>query len=224
MLPSLAHATAPCTCQWRVPGRGEQAFEYVTTWLESPQFRPLSLATAATEVLLRRKPPEEAWHTLDIRRAEPRVTLVLAAAHATTPALPVDLRLGIEHILRWPGHLLFVLGPEIVRRWRSEFSLTIRHPWLVAFLFGLLHGAGLAGGMHQLVLPKGETLLSPSLLNLLLEIGQLAFLALVLLVVALWRRRRLPTPVWARRLPGYLIGSLGAQWSNERKVAMVWGP
>jgi hypothetical protein len=134
---------------------------------------------------------------------------VLAAAYATTPALPVDLRLGIEHILRGAGHLLFVLGPVIVRSWRSEFGLTIRHPWLVAFLFGLLHGAGLAGGMQQLGLPKGETLLSPTLFNLGVEIGQLAFLVLVQLVVALWRRRRLPTPVWPRRLSGYLMGIRG---------------
>ncbi len=209
----------------RVPGRGAQAFVYVPTWLESPQFRPLSLslATGATEALLRWKPPEEAWRILDIRPAEPRVTLAVAAAHAATPALQVDLRLDIEHIPRGPDHLLLVLGPEIVRSWRGECSLTIRHPWLVAFLFGLLHGAGWAGGLQQLGLPKGETLQALALFNLGVEIGQLAFLALVLLVVALWRQGRLPTPLWLRWLPGYLVGSLGAYWAIERTVAMVWG-
>jgi hypothetical protein len=77
---------------------------------------------------------------------------------------------------------------------------------VVAFLFGLLHGAGLAGGLQQLGLPRGETLQ-----------------ALVLLLARLWRRRRLPTPLWLRRLPGYAVGSLGAYWAIERTVAMVAG-
>jgi hypothetical protein len=35
-------------------------------------------------------------------------------------------------------------APKIVRTWRGQTSLTIRHPWLVAFAFGLLCGVGLA--------------------------------------------------------------------------------
>ena len=30
--------------EWRVPGRGPQEFHYDPAWLDSPQFRPLSLA------------------------------------------------------------------------------------------------------------------------------------------------------------------------------------
>jgi hypothetical protein len=154
------------------------------------QFRRHGGAAAVTG-----RPPEEAWRTLDNRPAEPRFTLALASANATTPALPVDLRLGIEHILQGPDHLLFMLGPEIVHSWRGESSLTIRFPLLVAILFSLLHGAGLAGGLQQLGLPKAETLQALALFNLGVEIGKLAFIALVLLVVALWGRRRLPTPL-----------------------------
>jgi hypothetical protein len=61
------------------------------------------------------------------------------------------------------------------------------------------------------------------LFNLGVEIGQLVFIALVLLVAWLWRRRRLPTPLWLQRLPGYGVGSLGAYWAMERTVAMVAG-
>lgn len=235
------------------------------------------LQASATEVLLRWKAAGGGWQTQVIRPAEPRITLAPTPGPTRTPALPVYLGLGIEHILRGPDHLLFVLGlllivrgrrrllktvtaftvahsltlaaatlgvlhlptppleaaiacsilflgPEIVRSWRGQSSLTIRHPWLVAFLFGLLHGAGLASGLQQLGLPRGETLQALALFNLGVEVGQLAFIALVLLlVVALWRRRRLPTPLWLRRLPGYLVGSLGAYWAIERTVAMVAG-
>jgi hypothetical protein len=53
--------------------------------------------------------------------------MAAAAANATTPALPMDLRLDYKNILRGPHHLLLVLGPEIVRNWRGG-CLTIRHP------------------------------------------------------------------------------------------------
>lgn len=234
------------------------------------------LPASATEVLLRWKPPGGEWQTQVIRPAEPRITLAPSPGPLHTPALPVYLGLGIEHILRGPDHLLFVLGlllivrgrrrllktvtaftvahsltlaaatfgvlhlptppleaaiafsilflgPEIVRSWRGQSSLTIRHPWIVAFLFGLLHGAGLAGGLQQLGLPRGETLQALVLFNVGVEIGQLVFIALVLLVAWLWRRRRLPTPLWLQRLPGYGVGSLGAYWAMERTVAMVAG-
>ncbi len=55
------------------------------------------------------------------------ITMAAAAANATTPALPMDLRLDYKNILRGPHHLLLVLGPEIVRNWRGG-CLTIRHP------------------------------------------------------------------------------------------------
>ena len=194
------------------------------------------------------------------------------------PALPVYLRLGVEHILTGPDHLLFVLGlllivgprrrrliktvtaftvahsltlaattlgvlhvptppleaaialsvlflaPEIVRTWRGQSSLTIRYPWIVAFAFGLLHGAGLATALQELGLPKGETLQALALFNVGVEIGQLAFIALVLALAWWWRHARLPTPLWLRRLPGYLVGSLGAYWAIERTFALLARP
>src|SRR5262245_36380106 len=65
-------------------------------------------------------------------------SLTLAVAtlgYASAPMLPLNAAIALS--------ILF-LGPEIVRVWRGETSLTIRHPWLVAFVFGLLHGFGFA--------------------------------------------------------------------------------
>ncbi|MFM7465599.1 MAG: HupE/UreJ family protein, partial [Cyanobium sp.] len=113
------------------------------------------------------------------------------------------------------------LAPEIVRTWRGQSSLTIRHPWLVAFAFGLLHGAGLATALQELGLPKGETLQALALFNLGVELGQLAFVALVWLGIGLWQWRRWPEPLWLRRFPGYVVGGLGAYWVMERTLALV---
>ncbi len=78
------------------------------------------------------------------------------------------------------------LGAWGVRTSRGQTSLTIRHPWLVAFAFGLLHGVGLATALQQLGLPKGETLQALALFNLAVELGQLVFVAAVWLAIGHW--------------------------------------
>ena len=64
------------------------------------------------------------------------ITLALATlGFASVPLPPLNAAVALS--------ILF-LGPEIVRSWRGETSLTIRYPWIVAFVFGLLHGFGFA--------------------------------------------------------------------------------
>lgn len=159
----------------------------------------------------------------------PRNRLLVKTVTAFTVAHSLTLAattLGVLHVPAPPLEAtialsILFLAPEIVRTWRGESSITIRHPWIVAFVFGLLHGAGLATALQELGLPKGETLQALALFNLGVEIGQLGFIGLVLLGVALWRRGQLPEPLWLRRLPGYLVGSLAAYWVFERTAAMV---
>ena len=54
--------------------------------------------------------------------------------------------------------------------------VTIRHPWAVAFVFGLLHGVGFASGLAGLGLPRAEVPLALLLFNVGVETGQLAWL------------------------------------------------
>ena len=71
-------------------------------------------------------------------------------------------------------------APEIVRSWRGETSLTIRHPWVVAFAFGLLHGFGFASGLTTMGLPRAEIPLALLMFNVGVEAGQLLFVVLIL--------------------------------------------
>ena len=70
---------------------------------------------------------------------------------------------------------ILFLGPEIVRVWRGQTSLTIRHPWVVAFGFGLLHGFGFASGLTTIGLATAEIPVALLLFNVGVEIGQLFF-------------------------------------------------
>ena len=141
------------------------------------------------------------------------ITLAVATlGWASAPEAPLNAAIALS--------ILF-LGPEVVRKWRGESSLTIRHPWLVAFAFGLLHGFGFASGLTTIGLPQAEIPLALLFFNVGVEVGQLGFVLLVLALERSFRNLDIVWPVWARALPGYAVGSLGAFWAIQRTAMMV---
>jgi hypothetical protein len=143
------------------------------------------------------------------------ITLAVATfGIAQVPPLPLNAAIALS--------ILF-LGPEIVRVWRGETSFTLRHPWVVAFAFGLLHGFGFASGLAQVGLPKDEIPAALLLFNVGVELGQLAFVLLVLLLERSFRLLEIRWPLVVARLPGYAVGSLGALWTIQRVAMLVRG-
>jgi hydrogenase/urease accessory protein HupE len=141
------------------------------------------------------------------------ITLAVATlGYASVPGPPLNAAIALS--------ILF-LGPEIVRSWRGQTSLTIRQPWVVAFVFGLLHGFGFASGLTATGLPHGEIPLALLLFNVGVEVGQLGFVFLVLLLERSFRQLEIRWPVWVAHAPGYLVGSLGAFWTIQRAAMMV---
>ena len=114
---------------------------------------------------------------------------------------------------------ILFLGPEIVRSYRGQHSLTIDHPWIVAFAFGLLHGFGFASGLTELGLPRSEIPLALLMFNVGVEIGQLGFVAIMLGVWQSLKVLGFRMEAWTALLPAYIIGTLGAFWTIGRIVA-----
>jgi hydrogenase/urease accessory protein HupE len=142
------------------------------------------------------------------------ITLAIATlGYAEAPVLPLNAAIALS--------ILF-LGPEIVRSWRGETSFTIRHPWVVAFAFGLLHGFGFASALTSAGLPKAELPVALLSFNVGVEIGQLSFVALILSLERAFRILEVRWPRWAEALPGYTVGSLGAFWTVQR-LAIMFG-
>ena len=140
------------------------------------------------------------------------ITLAIATlGYANVPAPPLNAAIALS--------ILF-LGPEIARVWRGETSFTIRHPWVVAFGFGLLHGFGFASGLSTVGMPKAEIPLALLMFNIGVEIGQLLFVLLMLLIYRALKILAFHWPHWVEFLPGYVIGSLGAFWTFQRTVMM----
>ena len=143
------------------------------------------------------------------------ITLAIATlGYANAPGPPLNAAIALS---------IFFLGPEVVRTWRGESSLTIRYPWVVAFLFGLLHGFGFASGLSTAGMPKAELPLALLFFNLGVELGQLSFVFVALALVRSFKVLEVRWWRWAEALPGYVIGSLGAYWSIQRTLMLLWG-
>jgi hydrogenase/urease accessory protein HupE len=144
-------------------------------------------------------------------------------AHSLTLALAV---LGVVRVPPAPVEALIalsilLLAVELTRPARATASFARRFPWVLAFLFGLLHGLGFAGALTEIGLPAGQIPLALVSFNLGVEAGQLLFVATVVpLVVAARRVGRRP---WTRLVPAYAIGVLAAVWMLER-IARFWSP
>jgi hypothetical protein len=57
--------------------------------------------------------------------------------------------------------------------------------------------------------------------NIGVEIGQIAFVLLVVLLERSFRQLEISWPTWLARLPGYLIGSAGAFWTIQRTAILL---
>jgi hydrogenase/urease accessory protein HupE len=143
------------------------------------------------------------------------ITLAIATlGYAEVPVSPLNAAIALS--------ILF-LGPEIVRSWRGETSLTLRHPWAVAFVFGLLHGFGFASALTSAGLPRHELPLALVTFNVGVELGQLGFIALILALERSFRILEIRWPSWAQALPGYTVGSVGAFWTVQRLTLLFGG-
>jgi hydrogenase/urease accessory protein HupE len=104
------------------------------------------------------------------------------------------------------------IGVEIVKQQRGEAGLTVRYPWLVAFAFGLLHGFGFSTALTKLGLPQDSIVMALLSFNVGVEIGQIAFVCLVLAVQ--WAHRAMQVRFHPRLdpVPAYAIGTIAMFW------------
>jgi hydrogenase/urease accessory protein HupE len=155
-----------------------------------------------------------------------RVIITITAftvAHSITLAAAT---LGFVHVPQAPAEAAIALSivfvaTEIVRSRMGRVGIAERWPWIVAFVFGLLHGFGFAGALREVGMPEDAIPAALLFFNLGVEVGQLTFIAAVFAFVALLRRAALRLPEWAWRVPVYGIGSMAMYWTIDR-VAGFW--
>ena len=158
------------------------------------------------------------------------VTRLIATVTAFTLAHSLTLAgatLGLVHVPQPPVEACIALSivfvaAEILRR---RAGLAARFPWMIAFIFGLLHGFGFAGALSEVGLPQNAIPIALLFFNLGVEAGQLLFIAAVFTAIAaghsVLRNRSLALPSWAWRIPPYAIGALATFWVIDRASRFI---
>jgi hydrogenase/urease accessory protein HupE len=136
------------------------------------------------------------------------ITLTLATlGYVHLPQRPVEAVIALR--------IVFVAA-EILRGRRGSLGVTARAPWVVALAFGLMHGLGFASGLSEAGLPAAHIPTALLFFSIGFETGHFLFIGVVLGLVALARRVKLPAPQWAQILPPYAIGTLATFWFIQR--------
>jgi hypothetical protein len=142
---------------------------------------------------------------------------VLKVVTAFTVAHSITLSLATFGVLTIPSRLSesAIAASVVVAALNNVYPIFHGRRWIVAFLFGLIHGFGFANVLADLGLPKNTLLLALVAFNLGVEIGQLAIVALFLpLAYGLrqtWFYRRVTLVAGS-----LLIALLAGTWLVER--------
>ena len=145
------------------------------------------------------------------------ITLGMATlGYIRLPTAPVETTIALSIVF---------LCVEIIRARRGLIGLTFNYPWVVAFAFGLLHGLGFAGALADIGLPASEIPVALLFFNIGVELGQLMFVAAVLLVLSILQyacgiTRLSPSYLKAEFASVYAIGLLSSYWLLERSMGI----
>lgn len=159
---------------------------------------------------------------------------LFGAITSFTVAHSITLALATLGVLRIPGPpveavialSIIFLASEILHSKRGQLRLSERYPWVVCFLFGLLHGLGFAGALTEIGLPQQDIIAALLAFNVGVEAGQIAFVFAIIAVVTVLRRipllhfgDRFQSGAASVAIMGYAIGGMATYWLVERVIA-----
>jgi hypothetical protein len=135
------------------------------------------------------------------------ITLSLAAlGFARAPTGPIEVAIAASIV--WLAVEIAQPGGGPTRLWHR--------PRTLAGGFGLLHGFGFAGALAEVGLPASDIPLALGSFNVGIELGQLCFVAVLVLAYLAAKRVGYAAPAWGGRAIAYGIGSLASFWMFER--------
>lgn len=152
-----------------------------------------------------------------VRRLAATIT-AFTLAHSITLGAAT---LGWVHVPQQPVEAVIALSilflaVELVHGKQGRQGMAEKWPWLIAFVFGLLHGFGFAGALSEIGLPQQAIPLALVFFNVGVELGQLLFVATVLLLFWILRVKQSAFYERAETLAVYAIGSFASFWLIER--------
>lgn len=140
-------------------------------------------------------------------------TEVLKVVTAFTIAHSVTLCLAALQIVSLPARFVesTIAASVVLSALNNLFPVVRERRWLIAFVFGFIHGFGFANVLGDLGLPPDALAVTLFGFNLGVEIGQLAIVVVVL-----------PALFWLRRTLFYRRYILGAGSGATAFTALLW--
>jgi hypothetical protein len=179
---------------------GTMGFEHILTGVDHLMFVAglLLFVTSVRQLLL----------TITSFTLAHSVTLAAAALNLVhPPRAPVELCIALSILLL------------AVEASRTRETWTHRAPWLVAFVFGLLHGFGFASALVDVGLPPAHVPLALASFNVGVEAGQLVAVAVVVGAYRLFVRGA-RAAARTRTAAVYVLGTASVYWCLDRAMGM----
>ena len=143
------------------------------------------------------------------------ITLALSIlGWVTLPQGPVEAVIALSIVF---------LARELAQPEEQRSALTLSSPWLMAFLFGLLHGLGFAGVLREIGLPQETLFTSVLLFNVGIEIGQIIVVSAFAALLWLWRKLSESLSLQTQLLytsSAYAMGSVAMYWTIDRTLVL----
>lgn len=156
---------------------------------------------------------------LGIFLLKPKLKTVLAQVTCFTLAHSITLALTMNGIINPPGEIVEpFIALSIVFIGVENILFTELKWWrlIIVFLFGLVHGCGFAGVLHEIGLPPNDFLSALISFNVGVELGQTAVILLAIVIFQTrfadkpWYRNRVTIPV------SLCISFIALYWTIER--------
>ncbi len=142
---------------------------------------------------------------------------VVKVVSAFTVSHSVTLSLAVLGIVALPSRLVEagIALSVVVAACNNVYPIVRQRTWLIAFMFGFIHGLGFASALSGLDLPAGAMAASLGGFNVGVEIGQEAIVLAFLPVAWLLRNTRLYR-IGVVRCGSWLIMAIAACWFTQR--------
>jgi hydrogenase/urease accessory protein HupE len=131
------------------------------------------------------------------------------------------IRVSVELVEALIALSILFVAVEVVNLWRGQPGWSSRWPWAIASAFGLLHGLGFASALGEVGLPGDAVVPALLLFNIGVEVGQLLFVALMLLLAGLLRRQHALPVEQTRWVTPYAIGAMAGFWFLDRSLMVL---
>lgn len=180
--------------------------DYVVVGVEHIWFGPDHLLFVLALLLL-----VDGWRRLVV------TATAFTLAHSLTLSLAAlgVLRIPVPPIEALIALSILYMAVELVRKSRGEERSQVS-PWLLAFTFGLLHGLGFASALAEVGLPNHQIPAALLAFNVGVEIGQIAFIVVVLALREALRRISAAAERAAYWCAAYGIGGMASFWVIDR--------